>query len=66
MALKKFTHTFPIMNVLLECIEPLNPVQCIFICSNCYIKEYRFDFSPLHWHSMPAYYAGIYLMEALA
>ena len=32
-------------------------MQCIFICANCSIREYKSDFSPSCWHNMPAYYA---------
>ena len=28
-----------------------------FICTICSIREYQFDFSPLYWHNIPAYYA---------
>ena len=27
------------------------------MCTDCSIREYRSDFSPLCWHNMPAYYA---------
>ena len=36
-----------ILNVLLECIELFNTVHMYFICTNCSIREYRSDFSPL-------------------
>ena len=45
------------LNVILERTEPCNTVQCIFICTDCSIREYRSDFSSLCWHCMPAYYA---------
>ena len=28
-----------------------------FICTDCSIREYRCDFSPLCWHNMPTNYA---------
>ena len=28
-----------------------------FVYGDCSIREYRSDFSPLCWHSMPTYYA---------
>ena len=27
------------------------------MCTDCSIREYRSDFSPLCWHNVPAYYA---------
>ena len=48
-----------ILNVLLECIELFNTVQCIFICT-CSIREHQSDFSPLCWHNILAYYAFNY------
>ena len=42
------TYAFQcILNVLLERIELLNTVQCIFICTNYSIREFRSDFSQL-------------------
>ena len=37
-----------ILNVLLERIELVNTVPCIFICADCSIREYQSDFSPLY------------------
>ena len=49
-------HAFQsILNDLLEGTELLNSVQCIFICIEYSVREYQSDFSPLHWHNMPAY-----------
>ena len=36
-----------ILNVLLECIELFNTVLFAFICTDCSIREYRSNFSPL-------------------
>ena len=46
-----------ILNALLGCIELFNAVLFIFMCTDCAIREYRSDFSPLCWHNVPAYYA---------
>ena len=50
-------HAFQcILNDLLEGIELLNSVQCTMkICIEYSVGEYWSDFSPLHWHNMPAY-----------
>ena len=50
-----------ILNLLLEHIEQFNTAQCIFISTDCSIREYRSDFSPLCWHNMHAYYALNYV-----
>ena len=40
----------------LSVLSHLRPYR-IFICTNCSIREYHSDFSPLCWHNMPTYYA---------
>ena len=48
-----------ILNVLLECIEQFNTVQCTFIWANCSIREYRYDFSPSCWHNVLMHYYAL-------
>ena len=57
-----FMYAFQcILNTLLESIKPFNTVQCN-LCTPiyCSVREYQFDFSPLCWHNIPAYYVSNY------
>ena len=40
------------------CVPQKKPtVRYGIVCTDCSIREYRSDFSPLFYHNLPAYYA---------
>ena len=46
-----------ILNALLGHIKLFNTVQMYFIYTDCSVRVYQSDFSPLYWHNMLIYYA---------